>query len=215
MKKLILSATAVLFTVGAFAQTPGLGYGIKAGINIPTYHYSNDNNDWNNKSTTNFHITAYLDAPVTSMFYIQPGVSLQGKGSELNHTKSDQGAYTETQNTMWIEVPVNAVLKFPTGDAGNFFIGAGPYLAFGISGENKYKYEGENSTSVQETKFDFDKNGTQKGTDFGVNFLAGYQLNNGLTLGAGYGVGISDIAPDNVDYKQNNRVLSFSVGYAL
>src|SRR5690606_6462179 len=132
MKKLFLSAVAVLFAVGAFAQTPGLGYGIKAGVNLPNYHF--DNSDFETESATNFHITGYLDAPVASNFYIQPGISLQGKGAKL-----DLGSVgTITQNTMWIEVPVNAVVKFPTGYAGNFYVGAGPYAAFGISGKNKY-----------------------------------------------------------------------------
>lgn len=204
MKKLILSATAVLFTLGAFAQTP-LGYGVKAGVNLPNYHYSND---VNTKSSTNFHITGYLDAPISSNFYIQPGVSLQGKGAKFY----DNGNLSVTQNTMWIEVPVNAVAKFHTGDAGNFFIGAGPYAAFGISGKNKW----ETNSGSSETKFEFGKDKSQKGFDAGVNFLAGYQLSSGLTLGAGYGLGLTDIAPENNgSVKQNNRVLSFSVGFAL
>lgn len=204
MKKLILSAAAVLLTLGAFAQTP-LGYGVKAGVNLPNYHYSND---VNTKSATNFHITGYLDAPVSSNFYIQPGVSLQGKGAKFY----DNGDLSVTQNTMWIEVPVNAVAKFYTGDAGNFYIGAGPYAAFGISGKNKW----ESRSGITETKFEFGKDKSQKGFDAGVNFLAGYQLSSGLTLGAGYGLGLTDIAPDNSgSLKQNNRVLSFSVGFAL
>jgi hypothetical protein len=206
MKKLILSAVAVLFTVGAFAQTQGIGYGIKAGVNLPTYHFSDGNNADDTEASTNFHVTGFLDAPITSMFSIQPGVSLQGKGAKL----MDNDLGTLTQNTMWVEIPVNAVVKFPAG-GGNFFLGAGPYAAFGISGKNSYK--GDWGTAEQD--FDFDKNGSQKGTEFGANFLAGYQLSSGLTLGAGYGMGLSDIAPEGADYKQNNRVLSFSVGFAL
>ena len=60
MKKLFLSAAALLFTVGVFAQAP-LGYGIKAGVNLPTYKLTNGDNDLNIKSSTNFHITGYLD----------------------------------------------------------------------------------------------------------------------------------------------------------
>lgn len=205
MKKLLLSATAVLFAFGAFAQSPELGYGIKAGVNLPNYHF--DKSSIDTKSSTNFHITGYLDAPVASNFYIQPGISLQGKGAKIDFGN----AGTITQNTMWIEVPVNAVLKFPTGEAGNFFVGAGPYAAFGISGKNKYS----SGYGEAESDFKFGKDETQKGTDFGVNFLAGYQLSSGLTLGAGYGLGLSDIAPDGFNTKQNNRVLSFSVGFAL
>src|SRR5690606_1459284 len=208
MKKLILSATAVLFGFGAFAQTQEIGYGIKAGVNLPTYHFSENSDD--TESATNFHVTAYMDAPLSPMFSIQPGISLQGKGAKL----MDNGIGELKQNTMWIEIPVNAVAKFPAGE-GNFFLGAGPYAAFGISGKNDF--EG-NGVDIEED-FDFGSDGvpllTQKGTDFGVNFQAGSQLSSGLTLGAGYGLGLSDIAPDNANFKQNNRVLSFSVGFAL
>ncbi|WP_118196226.1 porin family protein [Albibacterium indicum] len=203
MKKLFLSAVAVLFGFGAFAQE--LGYGFKAGVNLPNYNFSNS--DFETKSTTNFHVTGYLDAPINQMFSIQPGVSLQGKGAKL---ENDLGSWK--QNTMWIEIPVNAVAKFPTMGGGNFFLGAGPYAAFGISGENKI----ESGDVEISDEFEFGKDGTQKGTDFGVNFLGGYRLGNGLTLGAGYGLGLADIMPDNSsDVKQNNRVLSFSIGYEL
>lgn len=203
MKKLFLSAIAVLFGFGAFAQE--LGYGFKAGVNLPNYNFSNS--DYETESTTNFHVTGYLDAPINQRFSIQPGVSLQGKGAKL---ENDMGSWK--QNTMWIEVPVNAVAKFPTMGGGNFFLGAGPYAAFGISGENKI----ESGDFELSDEFEFGKDGAQKGTDFGVNFLAGYRLGNGLTLGAGYGLGLADIAPDNnSDVKQTNRVLSFSIGYEL
>lgn len=210
MKKFILSATAVLFGLGAFAQTP-LGYGIKAGVNIPNYHYSDI--DFDTKSSTNFHVTAYLDAPISSNFYIQPGISLQGKGAKFAEGEFFGDNYKITQNTMWLEIPVNAVAKFHTGYAGNFYIGAGPYAAFGLSGKNKVT-SGSDSNDLGDFKFGKDED--QKSFDAGINFLAGYQLSSGLTIGAGYGLGLTDIAPNNTaSYKQNNRVLSFSVGFAL
>jgi hypothetical protein len=51
----------------------------------------------------------------------------------------------------------------------------------------------------------------------GFNFIGGFQLNNGFNIGAGYGLGINDLRPENTgrDMKQTNRVWSFSVGYAF
>jgi len=207
MKKLILSATAVLFSIGAFAQT---GFGLKAGVNLPKYHYSNENNDntSDTKMSTNFHITGYADLPVSPNFAIQPGVSLQGKGAKLY----DGDDLQVTQNTMWIEVPVNAVAKFPTMGDGHFFLGAGPYAAFGISGKNKWETD-NGSVENDLPEFEFGDDG-QKGFDAGINLLAGYQLGSGLNLGVGYGFGLVDLdGSENI--KQNNRVLSFSVGFAL
>ena len=123
MKKLVLVVLAAGISVGAFAQGQPMGFGIKAGVNFPKYHWSGADNAYETESATNFHVTAFLDAPIsTDWFSIQPGVSLQGKGAKFIDTDN----ITATQNTMWIEVPVNFVAKFPVGYAGNFFLGAGP-----------------------------------------------------------------------------------------
>lgn len=199
----------MLFAVGAQAQ---IGYGIKAGVNFPSYSYGSTNDLSDTKSTTNFHVTGYVDAPVTYNFYVQPGVSLQGKGAKLIES-SALGGSEVTQNTMWLEVPVNFVGKFDAG-AGKFFIGAGPYVGFGLSGKNKYSInEGSNTT---EREFKFGKDETMKGTDFGVNFLAGYQLYNGLIINAGYGLGLTNIAGD-LHHSDNvkNRLWSIGIGFGI
>jgi len=217
MKKLVLSAAAVLCSAGLFAQS-SLGYGIKAGVNFPSYSYGNSNDLSDTKSSTNFSITGYLDAPITRNFTVQPGVSLQGKGAKLNVVNLGDNTFTEKQNTMWLEVPVNFVAKLPTGESGNFYIGAGPYVAFGLSGKNKYEYSGSNSSSPRssEVDFKFGKDETLKGTDFGLNFIAGYHLTSGLSINGGYGLGLTNIAgakARSTDIK--NRVWTVVIGFAL
>ncbi|WP_028297605.1 porin family protein [Olivibacter sitiensis] len=211
MKKLLLSVTAALVATGAFAQQE-MGWGLKAGINFPKYNWSGNNTE--TSSTTNFHITAFLDAPIAeNWFYIQPGVSLQGKGAEL--FSSEIGNSSVKQNTMWIEVPVNFVAKFPVAEAGSFFLGAGPYVAFGISGKNKY----DSDYGSTETEFDFGKDGTLKSTDFGLNFIGGYEFSNGLMIHGGYAMGLTDIRGSNNEYfpenKLTNRVWTVGLGFRL
>lgn len=212
MKKLVLAIVGLGISVGAFAQGQPLGFGIKAGVNFPKYNFSGTNSSYETNSATNFHVTAFLDAPIANnWFYIQPGVSLQGKGAELVNNNFG----TITQNTMWIEVPVNLVAKVPTGEAGNFFVGAGPYVGFGISGKNKY----DSNWGSTETEFEFGKDGTLKGTDFGLNFIAGFQLNGGLMIHGGYGMGLTDIRGSNNEYfsdnRLTNRVWTVGLGFAL
>ncbi|GEM64464.1 hypothetical protein SF1_24460 [Sphingobacterium faecium NBRC 15299] len=217
MKKILLTlGAAFLLTAGAYAQG-GLGYGLKAGVNIPSYSYGgSDLSD--SKSTVNFHVTGYLDAPVTSNFYIQPGVSLQGKGAKFaDYKPSANSTYEVKENTMWLEVPVNFVLKFPTAGEGKFFVGAGPYVAFGLSGKDKYELKnGDASTSVT-NEFKFGKDERLKGTDFGVNFLAGYQLGSGISINAGYGLGLTNIAGSKFFGKGDvkNRVWSVGLGFGI
>jgi len=212
MKKLLLtSAAALVLAMGAQAQSE-LGYGIRAGVNLPSYSYGgSDLSD--SKSTTNFHVTGYLDAPIGSFFSIQPGVSLQGKGAKLFETSALGGAELK-QNTMWLEVPVNFVAKLPTGETGKFFVGAGPYVAFGLSGKNKYS---SNTAGSTESEFKFGKDKTLKGTDFGVNFIAGYQFNAGISINAGYGLGLTNIAGNGNVWSNDikNRVWSIGVGFGI
>ncbi|SFB86146.1 Outer membrane protein beta-barrel domain-containing protein [Parapedobacter composti] len=213
MKKLVLAIAMVSISIGAFAQGQPMGFGLKAGVNFPKYHWSGSNNNYETNAATNFHVTAFLDAPIaTDWFYIQPGVSLQGKGAKFVDTDNLE----VTQNTMWIEVPVNFVAKFPVQTAGSFFLGAGPYVAFGISGKNRY----DTNWGAEEREFEFDQDGTIKGTDFGLNFIGGFQLNNGLMIHGGYGMGITDIRGSNNNFftgdeKLTNRVWTIGLGFAF
>lgn len=224
MKKLFIVAIAMLAGSSSFAQinsttgtTPSpLKFGLKAGVNLPKYAFTDDGDQISDtKTTTNFHVTGYLDAPIGSYFSVQPGVSLQGKGGKFSENET-LGTKSE-QNTMWIEVPVNFVGKVPLGIGGsNIFLGAGPYAAFGISGENKTTVN--NVTSKTDVNFGNDAGDHLKGTDFGLNFIGGVQLNNGFNVGAGYGLGLTDLRPDsdNADPgKFTNRVWSISVGYSF
>lgn len=212
MKKVLLGCIASLFIAfGAQAQS-GTGIGVKAGLNLPSYSYGSSSDLSDSKSTTNFFVTAFLDAPVASNLYIQPGVSLQGKGATLLSTES-LGGVEVTQNTMWLEVPVNLVGKFDLG-MGKVAVGAGPYLGVGLSGKNKIS--GESSGNSIEKDFKFGSDEMLKRTDFGVNFLVAYELYNGFTINGGYGLGLTNLAGDKAltnDLK--NRVWSIGVGFGI
>jgi hypothetical protein len=208
MKKLFIIAAAFLIGNTAFAQSGVMHYGLKAGINLPKYVFENNTSpNTETKTTTNFHVTGYLDAPLAgSMFSVQPGVSLQGKGGVFF-----SNATTEVkQNTLWVEVPVNLVAHVGS----NFFLGAGPYAAFGVAGQNKTT--NGNTTTTTDLNFGSSSGDNLKGTDFGVNFLGGFQF-TGFSLGAGYGLGLTDLRPtgNGGNGKQTNRVWSFSVGFGL
>jgi len=229
MKKIALLAVAFLAGSTAFAQTTsttttnstGPKWGLKVGVNLPKYSFHVD--DGKNPETgmsTNFHVTGYGDIPISSNFSFQPGLSLQGKGAELY----DDDTFEIKDNTMWIEVPLNLVAKLPISANGtHFFLGAGPYAAYGIAGERTTKYKEATLTHNKGDKISEDiefgdKEGKDlKSLDLGVNFLGGVQLSNGFNIGAGYGLGINDLRPKNTtnDGKLTNRVLSFSLGYSF
>ncbi len=204
MKKLLLSAAILFGSLGAFAQG-GLGYGLRAGVNIPKYSTSFGDT----KSNTGFFVTGYLDAPVSPYLSVQPGLSLQNKGAKWAQTSNGE----LKESVMSLDIPVNLVAKLPTGGSGNFFVGAGPYVGFGLSGKRKGEVLDGAVQGDRDINFGSGSGKDLKRTDFGVNFLAGYQLTNGFQINAGYGLGLTNLAPNSGSIK--NRVWSVGIGFGL
>ncbi|OYD46720.1 hypothetical protein CHU00_05140 [Sphingobacterium cellulitidis] len=210
MKKLLLSfGAALLLAAGAQAQT---SYGLKAGVNLSKYSGLSGALDENQKNNVSFYVTGFADIPVAPQFSIQPGVSLQGKGSKYEES-SDNASGKLTQNVMSVEIPVNAVYYIPAG-SGQVFLGAGPYVGFNVSGKQKWEggafgLEGSGDRKLSFSGDDKDMNLI----DAGANFMAGYKFNNGLLINAGYGLGLSNLNPDSDGDKLTNRTLSFGLGF--
>ena len=212
MKKVLLTlGVAFLTAVGAQAQT---SYGLKAGVTLPSYNYGSTDDLSDTKSAVNFYLTGYASLPVSTGFSIQPGVSLQGKGAKFASFEVGNNTYELTQNTMWLDVPVNFVGKLPLG-AAELQVGAGPYVGFGLSGKNKFNKIGEGDISSSTLNdFEFGKDKTLKGVDYGANITAGVKLNNGFLINANYGLGLANLAGNqNLNGTVKNRVLSFGVGF--
>ena len=231
MKKLILSTAIVLLSAGAFAQTMSGSsgrVGVKAGVNLARMHYSGQGSAALNdvtKDNVGYNLTLFGDFGVGNNFFIQPGISLQNKGTKLDGSITAGGntfTGTNTVNVMAIEVPINAIVRIPTGDAGALQVSAGPYVGFNISGKSKTEVTSGSSnlgSSESDLKFGNSNNDDISSTDFGANFGLAYRMNSGFTLGANYGLGLTNLVPKdkqaNNDTKALNRVLGFSVGYSF
>ncbi|WP_069659987.1 outer membrane beta-barrel protein [Arcticibacter eurypsychrophilus] len=221
MRKIILLAAVTLIGGAAIAQsTSPTKFGLKVGIALPKYHFTNtDGDDYETEANTNFNVTGYADLPIASGFSVQPGISLQGKGSKTTGSAFGVNGVSK-DNSLYVEIPVNLVGKVPLGVTGaSLYLGAGPYAAFAVSGERKLTVEsgGSSSESTSDLNFGNGDNDDFKSGDFGVNILGGIQLNSGFNFGANYGIGLSDIRPgnNNDNGKITNRVLSFNVGYSF
>src|SRR5690606_17912785 len=107
------------------------------------------------------------------------------------------------------------VYYIPTGDAGSVFLGAGPYVGYNVSGKMKGKVDGE-KIEFEDGSDKIDFSGDDKDMnafEAGVNFLGGYKLSNGLIINAGYGLGLTNLSPDEGSKTSSNRVISFGVGF--
>ncbi|WP_129714571.1 porin family protein [Pedobacter sp. SYP-B3415] len=225
MKKFFLGAAAVVLSTAAMAQNRMSGnearFGLKAGVNLSRLHSSGDGMNLNDyaKDNVGFSVTGFGDFGVANNFFIQPGITLQNKGGKWENTPGAANV-SVTQNVMSVDVPVNAVFRIPTGNAGAVQISAGPYIGFNISG--KTKTEGSVGSTGGSTESDIEFGNTTdddlSSMDFGANFGLGYRLNNGFLIGANYGLGLANQIPKDArsgDMKWTNRIVGFTVGYSF
>lgn len=232
MKKLFLVAGIIIASYGiSNAQTANTmsgkdaRFGIKAGVNLSKLHASGfDGADALNDAAENnvgFNVTGYADFGVANNFFIQPGITLQNKGVKYSNTNDATGITSEASlNTMYVGVPLNAVLRIPTGNAGAVQLSAGPYLDFAIAGKTKTSFSGPNAgaSTEEDVNFGSKQDDDLSSMDFGANFGAAYRMNNGFSLGAQYGLGLMNQTPKDSragDEKATNRVWSFTVGYSF
>jgi len=233
MKKILISALLIGIGATSFAQNKEISFAIKAGVSLPTISSQGDASIYDGpsglefKTNTSLYIGGTVDFQISELFSIQPGLTLIGKGGKypFSYLRPDpaDGYNTYEGNvklsSMYLEIPVNAVFNFNIGK-GKVFVGAGPYYAVAIGG--RVKIDGvsiRNSVSTPEsTKRDleFGDNKDLQRSDFGINFLAGYQLSNGWNIHAGYGLGLKKIDPYTTPGPTwANRVTTVGIGFAF
>ena len=218
MKKFLLTAALLFCTVLGFSQTK---FGVKGGLNFANIELeSNDFEDFSfsPSSRTSFHIGGFAEIGLGSTFVFQPALLLSGKGYKLDYSATEGGYSTSIDQTLslyYLELPLNFVAKLDAGK-GKFLIGAGPYAAYAIEGKSKGRlnFDGpgaqEDASTPLNADIKFGNNEDEiKPSDFGINFLAGYELKSGLLFNVGYGLGLSDLSNDS----EKNKVLSLSIGF--
>lgn len=233
MKKLLL-IPAILLLASTTGNTQGRSdmrprFGIKGGFNAANITINDDGDINDKKSVGSFHVGAYADLPLLPILSIQPGVMLSGKGSKYVIGDKDDDTYTEVSTRpLYLEIPVNAVVKIPLSEGFKLFAGAGPYGAVGIGGKNKVEGKLAGLSFSEEESITYGNDDPQSGSnggtfsgdlkrfDFGLNVLAGLEISR-FTLNANYGIGLVNIKPgsDNDSKKYQNRVFSVSVGFLL
>lgn len=231
MKKIYILLAFALISGAVSAQTKSaVKFGLRGGVNISTVAASGSDVTEEDKdainSITSYQIGGYASIPVSKTFSVQPGLTLSGKGFNLKFSETEVDpefgipvttTVEVTENLMYLEIPVNAVFNF-----NGFYIGAGPYLAYGISGKDKVSMRatggGVTLSTEDESDVKFGSGEDEvKPLDYGLNALAGYQLKNGLNFGLNYGLGLGKNANttngDNSNF--SNRVFSVLVGFSF
>jgi hypothetical protein len=203
---------------------------LKLGVNLANVSINNDGDIDDAKTLTSFQAGIFADLKLLPILYLQPGIVFTGKGTKTQSgTEGSANWYRASSNPYYLEVPVNLVLKTPTG-AVKFFGGAGPYLGIGIAGKNKVKGSILGTAFASEEKIKFSNDdpstldeeegagfGILKRFDYGLNGLVGIETKN-MVVSANYGFGLAKLQSGDGSGDDNNnkhRVLSFTLGFKL
>jgi hypothetical protein len=202
MKKLLLICASAVLICAVKAQK----FGIQAGATF--YSYKGTFEDVSTKSDTKVAFTAGVtaDFPLGTNFSFMPALNFTQKGGQVkdNFEGSDE-KFNTTFN--YLELPLNFVYNAP-GSGGNFFIGAGPAIAMGLSGKSKSTTNDAESEDINFGSGDDEL----KALELSANILAGYKFSNGLFVAANYNPGLSDLSNTDPD-KFHNNGFAIRIGY--
>ncbi len=201
----LLMTLMILLTV--FSLSAQTNVGISAGASFSNVTVKAGGVSASPKSKTGITVGIAIDAPLSSNFSFQPALNFIQKGYKVKDETSK-----ETVNINYLEVPLNFV--YSTQKNEGFFIGAGPSIAYGISGKDKFTADGMPDDNQ---KIKFGSSGDEvKALDFGVNALAGYKMKGGFMISANYNLGLSKINNDDGSDDAGtikNKYFSIKIGY--
>jgi Outer membrane protein beta-barrel domain len=227
MKKLFLG---LLLTTTVALSSKAQVY-VQGGLNLANITKTNDGQTEKNNILPSFNVGILGRLPITSMFSLESGALLTGHGSKAETYFNGGTDYVKTRfSPLYIQVPLNAVLKIPLEKETSVFFNAGPYAAIGIAGKSTSdsKFGPLLSSSSKNIEFSNDDPFTSqeedagynklKRFDFGLNFGGGFQFQH-FIIKANYGLGLAKInsteSNNTANDKNKYRTLSFSVGIPL
>ncbi|KAA9039577.1 PorT family protein [Ginsengibacter hankyongi] len=186
MKSISLLMTLMILLTASLlsAQTK---VGIQAGASFANVTIKAAGISISPKLKTGITAGLFLDVPLSENFGFQPALNFVQKGYEIK-----DGTVKDHVNLNYIEVPLNFV--YNAGKSHGFFIGAGPSIALGLSGRDKYTdsdFPDDNSNDKVKFGSDTDE---LKQMDLGANAMAGYKSAGGFIISANYNLGFTDIS---------------------
>ncbi len=146
---------------------------------------------------------------------LMPELNYINKGYKLKTSFSFLGtdyAIDGTSSINYIELPLNLAYTLPVGD--NFLVvGAGPYGAYGINGKVKATTTIDGQSGEGEEKVEFGSGEEQVNRfDYGLNFMAGYLVGNGLEVKLNYSFGLAELS-NSSSARYKNSYLGLTLGY--
>lgn len=218
----------MLVLSAANAQTV---WGIRGGVNINeiSNSYAASSEQFDRYQSYHAGIMTNISFLV---FSFQPSVLVSGKGALV--TEGDPNGpgnyFVAETNPIYIEIPATINLNLHFGDFSGFYIGAGPYYAFGVGGTNRVhgRLNGAEFASKNKIEFRDDNPKTEsateggaysilKKTDYGVTYNTGVFLTK-LHIGVFLDQGIAKVNVMSNSGREDSlrlRTIGFTAGFVF
>jgi opacity protein-like surface antigen len=201
MKKVLFIAVVVLLGLGN-VNAQEVKFGTKVGLNLSNFTGDLDDSD----SKIGFNIGAFAEISLSDKFIFQPELLFSSQGAKFEESDNNFSS-EETLKFNYLNMPL--MIKFAASD--KFALEFGPQLGFLLSAKSKFEQTFDGETFSEEV----DIKDSVKSIDFGLNFGASFDVSENIMIGARYNLGLLDITDveDSEDFKLQNAVFSFSLGY--
>lgn len=188
--KLIYVIGILFFAQIANAQT----FGIKGGVNFANVTISGGGVSMSPTGITGFHLGLVADFKLQEKLSFNTGLLYSLKGFKMPGT---------TDKINYLEIPLNLAYKFSISETSDFFVQAGPYLAYGLSGTDK----------TDGVSTDIFSDGYAKRLDYGLGFGGGVQFGS-IVTSINYELGLADLNDDSTtSEKLKTKTFQISVAY--
>jgi len=205
LSKVLFVSLLVFISMQSFAQK----FGVQGGINLANMVSKDDEDTYSDEFDMNlgFNAGVTFELGFGDLMSLEMGAMMDTKGFKIS-----EGDATVKVNLLYADVPV--LLKVGTGLGPVRVFGAvGPYLGVGITGKYTVEFDGDKES--EDIEWGDGDEADLKRLDYGAKFGIGAEA-SGFTFGVYYSLGLANLAVDTEGgYKEQNRGLSFSVGYKL
>jgi len=214
-----VQAQSDFFSAKRVKSTPQ--YSVRGALNLSNLRFSGDYAHGGTK--VGGALGVVVDVPIWESLWLQTGASYSMKGMRYHDDyQSTLLSYTEDEKVTacFVHVPVLASYRFNASEKVQLQVNFGPYVAFGVNGKWKHKYNDADYVAADGTNYgDVDC--------FGEGFLRRFDI--GLQLGVGFDInrvyagirnewGLRNLSDGHRDYmghevSARNRTFAFEVGY--
>ena len=210
MKKSMILIFALFLGITVIAQTKKVKLGIKAGLNLASLTF--DENELNSSNKTGFIAGFMVEIPMAKNFSLQPELLYSQQGSKTSFSDRDvtNSNFKSTINLNYLNIPV--MLKYYV--LHGLSVQAGPQIGILLKANNKYE---DNFLGYQNHE-SFNLKDYSTGIDTSVNFGLGYQYKDKFYTDARYNISYSNVFKESdvnyfISHDMKNRVFQLTIGY--